>query len=885
MLQDPSVQISKVSNIKYLIPIVLHNSNDRHYYVSLLYRIASPGVHYILCRKLRNMNVREEIPQLVEIMLRGYDASAPSTSISSASPISYPVYDLLIHNARKDRNFRIALFLRLKSVLGTVDESKASHCYFLCCDILEADSSENKRNVRIIYKRYRLIKSLRERFAQNYGLFGGNGVFACRSNKASAGGCRDVKNGIPSNSATLFRNRIPFKNMALLGTRVRYILRNRTFSLIRKQKSPTINGLMLYFAKSVLSLFSTQLFKELDEYSRIFNSKKNFKHLQFKSTCSKFKANCLFLENLVEIPSILKKMPAQLRQRTLRLYLELLNREISNKIFNPLCRTQKILRFSLEYAKVLDSAENCPFVVVYECADLNTISHRPCDVDLKKAKGLVRQLESLNDLGELGDVDGIKESLVVAIENVLFHNFAGDNPLANTISMINLNTGQDDAMHDDLAVSAERGNEKTDGTYLAQGVSPGEDQMPASTSQASTADSTHQDGNVDGNDVKHREEIESRDSTVIFNNGTAELSRDMSSKPKQGFVGDSVDQPHDFEDSNRTESDATVTNVNLEIVTTNHEYDELMANNSSTSITHSPYINEAYSGSSIYSWDDNSFNLLCRETDKSFSSTREKIRKATNYSKCPGWSIGSFIVKSGNVLKHEYLAYQVLTQMKEIFIIENLPIYVRNYKIILVSDTAGLVETVNDAHSIHRLKLETKFKTLESYFRYLFDGNGFNVAKRNFLYSLVGYSLASYILQIKDRHNGNILIDGFGHIIHVDFGFTFGKHPGIISVENAPFKFSSEYLELVDIEEFKGLFIKGFNALRRHNEKLSRMVEIMQDGGYYEKIAFTEFMDRLRLTDSDKDIEIYCQGLVDRSIKSMRTMFYDQFQYLSNGYL
>ncbi|KAM0681434.1 Phosphatidylinositol 4-kinase beta [Glugoides intestinalis] len=784
MFEYPSSQISKVTNLNFLTPIVLHKSNDKHFYISLLFRITNPGIHYILCVRLRSMNVLEEIPQLIEIMIKDVENE----------PISHPVYNLLRLNAKKDKKFRLGLFLRLKSVLAVVDEIKATYCYFLCCDILEIDSAESRRNMSFLFTRYSYLKSKNQQLIAE----------SAAKNRLE----------VP-NSTEKPKNHRKFRES----------WHTRTFYVRRRSKSPSLNGLMLYFVKSVISIFNTPLFNQLDDFCKAFNSKRNFIALQFKSGRTKFKKNVLFLENLVDISTKLKKIPVKVRQRTLRIYLEIINMELCGTVQHPFLNNQKIVRFSLDHAKVLDSAENCPFIVTCECAEFWVPQKNCQSAKLKKAKTLLKQLESLNDIGELGDVNEIKESLVTALEDVLFNKVRDIKELLP------------------VTVKVEENIKEKEYSQVIK-----EEVMAESSFVEKATFNQIEEGMIDFYQSDYegyrKEDVE---------NGLLPLVRENP--------------------------------LNIEILSTsNNEFDELLLDSKALKVSDLEE-SEKYEAISVYSCDYPGTPLLMKPTENSFSAIREELEKSSAHSALPGWNISSFIVKSGNVLKHEYLAYQVLTQMKEIFLIENLPIYIRNYKIFLISDTAGIVETVKDAQSVHRLKSETKFRTLKSYFQSLFSDEKLEIAKKSFLYSLVGYSLASYILQLKDRHNGNILIDGFGHIIHVDLGFTFGMHPGIISVENAPFKFSSEYLELIDDQEFKDLFINGFKALRRHKEKLSRLVEIMQDSGYFEKPALEQFVDRLRLLDSDDEIDLFCLNLIEKSIRNMRTMFYDQFQYLSNGYL
>ncbi|CAI5733558.1 unnamed protein product [Peronospora destructor] len=96
-------------------------------------------------------------------------------------------------------------------------------------------------------------------------------------------------------------------------------------------------------------------------------------------------------------------------------------------------------------------------------------------------------------------------------------------------------------------------------------------------------------------------------------------------------------------------------------------------------------------------------------------------------------------------------------------------VFIRPYDAIAISATLGLGEAISDTISINSLKRnDREFTTLLDFFtRHFGDPStpGFDRARSNFVSSMAGYAIVCYLLQVKDRHDGNILLDAEGHII------------------------------------------------------------------------------------------------------------------------
>lgn len=269
--------------------------------------------------------------------------------------------------------------------------------------------------------------------------------------------------------------------------------------------------------------------------------------------------------------------------------------------------------------------------------------------------------------------------------------------------------------------------------------------------------------------------------------------------------------------------------------------------------------------------------------------------------------IGTVMVKSNDDLRQEVFVMQMIHFYKSVFIKEGLPILLHTYSILSTSKDTGLVEVNQNATSIDGLKKSEGYPEtggLLAYFEKVFGGKdspSFKKAQRNFMLSLVGYSLVSYLLGLKDRHNGNIMIDIHGQLIFIDFGFAFGMAPGHEwSFERAPFKFTKEYMDVMGGEEssvyaeFKRLFVSGFEAARANSQIALGLVEIMMyksnfpcfaGSRYGGGISLKKFEDRLMINVPQNEIERRALSLINQSYNHYGTTLYDKFQLMTNGYL
>ncbi|CZR61638.1 related to phosphatidylinositol 4-kinase [Phialocephala subalpina] len=291
---------------------------------------------------------------------------------------------------------------------------------------------------------------------------------------------------------------------------------------------------------------------------------------------------------------------------------------------------------------------------------------------------------------------------------------------------------------------------------------------------------------------------------------------------------------------------------------------------------------------------------------------KERIRKSSPYGWMKNWDVVSVIVKTGADLRQEAFACQLIQVCHKIWQDAQTPVWVKRMRILVTGESSGLIETITNGVSLHSLKRSLTLATIEAgqnprrriatlkdHFVKTFgppESDAYKTACDAFKRSLAAYSIISYVLQLKDRHNGNVLIDNEGHIIHIDFGFMLSNSPGSVGFEAAPFKLTQDYVDVLggvgspDFEQYKKLCKQAFQALRRSADNLTDLVSMMGRESkmpcfsYGVQTAVNSLRQRFQLQLSADEAESFVEtDLIGKSLGSYYTRLYDTFQYRTQG--
>ncbi|KAK6946221.1 Phosphatidylinositol 3-/4-kinase, catalytic domain, partial [Dillenia turbinata] len=256
------------------------------------------------------------------------------------------------------------------------------------------------------------------------------------------------------------------------------------------------------------------------------------------------------------------------------------------------------------------------------------------------------------------------------------------------------------------------------------------------------------------------------------------------------------------------------------------------------------------------------------------------------------------IFKVGDDCRQDVLALQVISLLRDIFEAIGLNLYLLPYGVLPTGPERGIIEVCPNTRDRNQLG-EITDGGLYEIFQTDYGPVGsasFEAARENFIISSAGYAVASLLLQPKDRHNGNLLFDNVGRLVHIDFGFILETSPGgNMRFENAHFKLSHEMTQLLDPSgvmksetwnHFVGLCVKGYLAARCHMDGIINTVLLMLDSGlpcFSRGDPIGNLRKRFHPEMTEREAANFMIHICTDAYNKWTTAGYDLIQYLQQG--
>ncbi|XP_044594663.1 phosphatidylinositol 4-phosphate 3-kinase C2 domain-containing subunit beta isoform X2 [Cotesia glomerata] len=210
--------------------------------------------------------------------------------------------------------------------------------------------------------------------------------------------------------------------------------------------------------------------------------------------------------------------------------------------------------------------------------------------------------------------------------------------------------------------------------------------------------------------------------------------------------------------------------------------------------------------------------------------------------------ISPAIFKVGDDLQQDMLTIQMVRIMDKLWLKEGLDLKMVTFACVPTGNKRGMIEMVTNAETLRKIQVEFgltgSFKD-RPIAEWLAKHNPseleYERAVENFTRSCAGYSVATYILGICDRHNDNIMLKTSGHLFHIDFGKFLGDAQmfGNFKRDRTPFVLTSDMAYVINggdkpsakFHNFVDLCCQAFNIVRKHGNLILHLFGLMTSSG------------------------------------------------------
>jgi len=248
------------------------------------------------------------------------------------------------------------------------------------------------------------------------------------------------------------------------------------------------------------------------------------------------------------------------------------------------------------------------------------------------------------------------------------------------------------------------------------------------------------------------------------------------------------------------------------------------------------------------------------------------------------------IFKNGDDLRADILTLQMFRLMDRLWQNSGLDMQLSPYTCTATDNAAGMIEVVQNAVTAASIQKEKAGVTgalkKTPLSRWLREKNPtdeeYEEAVDNFVASLAGYCVATFILGIGDRHNDNIMITTTGQLFHIDFAHILGNVQTWqgIKRERAPFVFTPEFKHVMGkrksprFKKFVNLCVQAYLVLRQHANLFISLFSMMLSTGIPE-LKTDEDINYLRNAfapaKTEKEAGKFFMALIDESLNTKST--------------